>query len=80
MEQKTQPSESKDLALVPLSIGQLEKAKEMSVDEIKSVFRRDSAADVESQKATAQMTEALPELFESIARPWNRHSRTAGGK
>jgi hypothetical protein len=58
MEQQTQHAESRDLALVPLSIGRLERAKEMSVDEIKSVFRQDSAADVESRKTTAQMTEA----------------------
>ncbi len=58
MEQQTQPAESKALTLVPLSIGQMEKAKEMSVDEIKSVFRQDSATDVEARKTTAQMTEA----------------------
>ena len=55
---QTQPAESKGLTLVPLSIGQLQKAKDMSVDEIKSVFRQDSAADIEARKATAQMTEA----------------------
>ena len=58
MEQQTQTAESKALTLVPLSIGQMEKAKDMSVDEIKSVFREDSATDVEARKTTAQMTEA----------------------
>ncbi len=58
MEQPTQPAESKALTLVPLSIGQLEKAKDMSVDEIKSVFRQDTATDVEARKTTARMTEA----------------------
>ena len=58
MEQQTQPAESKALTLVPLSIGQMEKAKDMSVDEIKSVFRQDTATDVEARKTTAQMTEA----------------------
>ena len=58
MEQQTQPAENKALTLVPLSIGQMEKAKDMSVDEIKSVFREDTATDVESRKTTAQMTEA----------------------
>jgi hypothetical protein len=58
MEQQSQPAESKALTLVPLSIGQMEKAKDMSVDEIKSVFREDTATDVESRKTTAQMTEA----------------------
>ena len=58
MEQQTQPAESKALTLVPLSIGQMEKAKDMSVEEIKSVFREDTASDVESRKTTAQMTEA----------------------
>jgi hypothetical protein len=58
MEQQTQPAESKALTLVPLSIGQMEKAKDMSVDEIKSVFREDTATDVEARKTTAQMTEA----------------------
>ena len=46
------------MTLVPLSIGQLEKAKDMSVDEIKSVFRQDTATDVEARKTTARMTEA----------------------
>ncbi len=58
MEQQTQPAESKALTLVPLSIGQMEKARDMSVDEIKSVFRQDAATDVEARKTTAQMTEA----------------------
>ena len=58
MEQQTQPAESKALTLVPLSIGQMEKAKDMSVEEIKSVFREDTASDVESRKTMAQMTEA----------------------
>jgi hypothetical protein len=58
MEQQTQPAESKALTLVPLSIGQMEKAKDMSVDEIKSVFRQDTATDVEARKTTARMTEA----------------------
>ena len=58
MEQQTEPAESKALTLVPLSIGQMEKAKDMSVDEIKSVFRQDTATDVEARKTTARMTEA----------------------
>src|SRR5208283_2509911 len=58
MEQQSQPAENKALTLVPLSIGQMEKAKDMSVDEIKSVFREDTATDVEARKTTAQMTEA----------------------
>jgi len=58
MEEQTQPAESKALTLVPLSIGQMEKAKDMSVDEIKSVFRQDTATDVEARKTTARMTEA----------------------
>jgi hypothetical protein len=58
MDNQTQPAESKALTLLPISVGQLQKAKDMSVDEIKSVFRQDSAADVEAHKATTQMTEA----------------------
>ncbi len=55
---QTQPAESKALTLLPISVGQLQKAKDMSVDEIKSAFRQDSAADIEAQKATTQLTEA----------------------
>ena len=58
MDNQTQPAESKALTLLPISVGQLQKAKDMSVDEIKSVFHEDSAADVEARKATTQMTEA----------------------
>ncbi len=58
MDNQTQPEESKALTLVPISVGQLQKAKDMSVDEIKSVFRQDSAADIEAHKATTQITEA----------------------
>ncbi len=58
MEEQTQPAESKALTLVPLSIGQMEKAIDMSVDEIKSIFRQDTATDVEARKTTARMTEA----------------------
>ncbi len=58
MEQQTQPAESKALTLAPLSIGQMEKAKDMSVDEIKSAFSQDTAADVQARKETVQMTEA----------------------
>jgi len=58
MDNQTQVAESKALTIVPLSIGQLQKAKDMSVDEIKSVFREDGAADIEARKATTQMTEA----------------------
>ncbi len=58
MDNQTQPAQSKALTIVPLSIGQLQKAKDMSVDEIKSVFREDSASDIEARKATTQMTEA----------------------
>ncbi len=58
MEQQSQPAESKALTLVPLSIGQMEKAKDMSVDEIKSVFSQETATDIEARKTTAQMTEA----------------------
>ena len=58
MEEQTQPAESKALTLVPLSIGQMEKAKDMSVDEIKSVFRQDTATDIDARKTTARMTEA----------------------
>ena len=58
MAQQTQTEISRELALVPLSIGRLEKAKDMSVDEIKSAFRQDTAADIEASEATARMTEA----------------------
>lgn len=58
MAQQTQTEISSELALVPLSIGRLEKAKDMSVDEIKSAFRQDTAADIEASEATARMTEA----------------------
>ncbi len=58
MAQQTQTEDSKDLALVPLSVGQLEKAKDMSVDEISSAFRQETAADIEAGEATARMTEA----------------------
>jgi len=58
MEQQSQPAEIKALTLVPLSIGQMEKAKDMSVDEIKSVFSQETATDIEARKTTAQMTEA----------------------
>jgi hypothetical protein len=58
MEQQPQTAVNKELALIPLSVGQLEKAKDMSVDEIKSAFRQDTAADIEERKATALITEA----------------------
>jgi hypothetical protein len=58
MDNQTQPAENKALTLLPISVGQLQKAKDMSVDEIKSAFRQDSAADIEAQKATTQLTEA----------------------
>ena len=58
MEKPPQNAGSKELALVPLSVGQLEKARDMSVDEIRSSFREDTATDIEARKATAMMTEA----------------------
>ena len=58
MEQQPQTESSKVLALVPLSVGQLEKAKDMSIDEIRSAFRQDTAIDIEARKGTAMVTEA----------------------
>jgi hypothetical protein len=58
MEKQPQSADNKEPALVPLSLGQLEKAREMTVDEIRSAFHQDTATDIEAGKATAAMTEA----------------------
>lgn len=46
------------LSLVPLTVDRLKGARDMTVADIKSLFRQDSALDLESRKATSQMTEA----------------------